>query len=95
METADELQRDDADVRSDQGARMQAGVYLLELSPDWIVARASGNVGQLLGHSVQTIIDEPLANFVDAQALHDCVRGLERDTRLRVALRPRHAKRSA
>jgi len=71
METADELQRDDADVRSDQGARMQAGVYLLELSPDWIVARASENVGQLLGHSVQTIIDEPLANFVDAQALHD------------------------
>lgn len=45
--------------------------YYLELSPDWIVERASENVHHLLGESHVTLIDEPLAKFVHAQALHD------------------------
>ena len=43
---------------------IQAGVYLLELSLDWIVLRASENVHQLLGKSHVTLIDEPLGRFV-------------------------------
>ncbi len=45
--------------------------YLLELSLDWIVERASENVHHLLGESHVTLIDEPLGRFVQAQALHD------------------------
>ena len=45
--------------------------YLLELSLDWIVLRASENVHHLLGESHVTLIDEPLGNFVKAQAIHD------------------------
>lgn len=51
--------------------RIQAGGYLLELSLDWIVRRASDNVHHFLGHSHVTLIDEPLGRFVQAQALHD------------------------
>lgn len=50
---------------------IQAGGYLLELSPDWIVCRASENIHHLLGESHVTLIDEPLGRFVQAQALHD------------------------
>src|SRR5581483_10161006 len=52
-------------------ARVQEGAYLLELSLDWIVLRASENIHHLLGESHVTLIDEPLGRFVHAQALHD------------------------
>jgi len=71
METADELEGDDAGVLADEGERVQAGVYLLELSLDWIVLRASENIAELLGQPAEKLIDEPLANFVQTQALHD------------------------
>ena len=45
--------------------------YVIELSLDWIVLRASENVHLLLGESHVTLIDEPLGRFVQAQALHD------------------------
>lgn len=45
--------------------------FLLELSLDWIVHRASENVHRFVGESHVTLIDEPLAKFVQAQALHD------------------------
>ena len=45
--------------------------YLLELSLDWIVERASENVHHLLGESHVTLIDEPLGRFVQSQAIHD------------------------
>lgn len=51
--------------------RIQSCGYLLELSLDWIVRRASDNVHHFLGHSHVTLIDEPLGRFVQAQALHD------------------------
>ena len=50
---------------------IQSCGYLLELSLDWIVERASENVHHLLGESHVTLIDEPLGRFVHAQALHD------------------------
>jgi light-regulated signal transduction histidine kinase (bacteriophytochrome) len=45
--------------------------YLLELSLDWIVLRASENIHHLLSESHVTLIDEPLGKFVHSQALHD------------------------
>src|SRR4249919_2555008 len=53
------------------GVRIQPSAYLLELSLDWLVCRASENVHHLLGESHVTLIDEPLGRFVHAQALHD------------------------
>lgn len=53
----------------DQG--IQRCGYLLELSLDWIVERASENIHHLLGESHVTLIDEPLGRFVLSQALHD------------------------
>lgn len=50
---------------------IQPSGYLLELSLDWIVLRASENIHRLLGESHVTLIDEPLGRFVHAQALHD------------------------
>lgn len=50
---------------------IQQGSYLLELSLDWIVLRASENIHHLLRESHVTLIDEPLGKFVHAQALHD------------------------
>lgn len=52
-------------------ARVQSGAWLLELSPDWIVCRASENIHRLLGESHVTLIDEPFGKFVHAQPLHD------------------------
>jgi light-regulated signal transduction histidine kinase (bacteriophytochrome) len=51
--------------------RIQPAGYLLELSLDWIVLRASENVHHLLGESHVTLVDEPLGRFVHSQALHD------------------------
>lgn len=53
------------------GTGIQPCGYLLELSLDWIVCRASENVHHLLGESHVTLINEPLGRFVHSQALHD------------------------
>jgi light-regulated signal transduction histidine kinase (bacteriophytochrome) len=68
-----DLQSEPVHVSSDAGggAAVQSGTYLLELSLDWIVLRASENIHHLLGESHVTLIDEPLGRFVHAQALHD------------------------
>ena len=50
---------------------IQPAGFLVQLSLDWIVLRASENVDQFLGQSHVTLIDEPLGRFVQAQALHD------------------------
>ena len=69
METVEELEM--KDQRPAEGAGVQPAGYLLELSLDWIVLRASENAHRLLGHSHVTLIDEPLGKFVQSQALHD------------------------
>jgi light-regulated signal transduction histidine kinase (bacteriophytochrome) len=71
MDTVDEVDSDMADAPTAEGVRVQSVGYLLELSLDWIVLRASENVHHLLSESHVTLIDEPLGRFVHAQALHD------------------------
>jgi light-regulated signal transduction histidine kinase (bacteriophytochrome) len=72
METVDELDTGTAaETRSNEQFCIQAGCYLLELSLDWIVLRASENIHHLLRESHVAVIDEPLGKFVHAQALHD------------------------
>ena len=72
MDTVDDLDtRVTAEKRSDENVRVQAGSYVLELSLDWIVLRASENIHHLLRQSHVSLIDEPLGKFVHAQALHD------------------------
>ena len=72
METIDETcSQAPAEDRRDQSARIQSAGWLLEVSLDWIVLRASENIHHLLGESHVTLIDEPLGRFVHAQALHD------------------------
>jgi light-regulated signal transduction histidine kinase (bacteriophytochrome) len=72
MESVQELHSErSAEPRAAGASGIQAGGYLLELSLDWIVLRASENIHHLLGQSHVTLIDEPLGRFVHAQALHD------------------------
>src|SRR5215218_8524752 len=72
METVHELEQKASEQPETQSApRVQSAGYLLELSLDWIVLRASENVHRLLGQSHVTLIDEPLGRFVQSQALHD------------------------
>ena len=52
------------------GAVQSCG-FLLELSPDWLIQRASENSHGFLGQYHQRLIGEPLADFTLAQALHD------------------------
>ena len=68
MDTVQELTVDAQDA---QAVGIQPGAYLLELSLDWIVLRASENIYRLLGESHVPRIEEPLGRFVHAQALHD------------------------
>lgn len=72
MDIADEIDRSLTDTNEcDAAICIQPGSYLLELSLDWIVLRASENIHQLLRESHVTLIDEPLGKFVHSQALHD------------------------
>jgi light-regulated signal transduction histidine kinase (bacteriophytochrome) len=63
--------RSELKAASGAGSQVQSCAYLLELSPDWIVLRASENIHLLLRESHVTLIGEPLGAFVHAQALHD------------------------
>src|SRR5690348_3587867 len=76
---------------------VQPACFLLELSRDWIVQRASQNIHHLFGESHVTLIDEPLGRFVHAQALHDLrnlfsrlsgTTGIARAYRVRLTDRP-------
>ena len=69
----DEVQELESEFVPERAAvdAVQAGAYLLELSLDWIVLRASENIHHLLHESHVALIDEPLGRFVHAQALHD------------------------
>jgi len=71
MESVEELHQEHAPPPAVESARIQSCAWLLELSLDWVVLRASENIHHLLGESHVTLIDEPLGRFVHAQALHD------------------------
>jgi light-regulated signal transduction histidine kinase (bacteriophytochrome) len=51
--------------------QVQPAGFLIVMSLDWIILRASENVDDFLGMSHVTLIEEPLSRFVQAQALHD------------------------
>lgn len=51
--------------------QIQSAGFLLELSPDWLILRASENAHSFLGEYHQRLIGEPLADFTMAQPLHD------------------------
>src|SRR5436305_8308000 len=70
MDTAEHVRGSDVPAASESAGIQPCG-YLLELSLDWIVLRASENIHHLLGESHVTLIDEPLGRFVHGQALHD------------------------
>jgi light-regulated signal transduction histidine kinase (bacteriophytochrome) len=71
MESAEELHLELAPQPTVQPVRVQSCAWVLELSLDWVVLRASENIHHLVGESHVTLIDEPLGRFVHAQALHD------------------------
>ena len=71
MESVEELHQEYAPQPAAESARVQSCAWLLELSLDWVVLRASENIHHLLGESHVSLIDEPLGRFVHAQALHD------------------------
>ena len=71
MDAVDEIEDVATEECTPPAVCIQQGGYLLELSLDWIVLRASENVHHLLRESHVTLIDEPLGKFVHAQALHD------------------------
>ena len=71
MDVAEEVDSHMVEQCSAEDVCIQQGSWLLELSLDWIVLRASENIHHLLGESHVTLIDEPLGKFVHAQALHD------------------------
>ena len=56
----------------------QACSFMLELSPDWLVLRASENSHGFLGEYPARLIGEPLSSFTLAQPLHDLRNSLSR-----------------
>ena len=56
----DSLTQDRSVSDAPDSLRVQSAGYFLELSPDWIVLRASENIHHLLGESHVTLVEEPL-----------------------------------
>jgi light-regulated signal transduction histidine kinase (bacteriophytochrome) len=63
---------------TDECFSVQQAGFLLELSGDWIVLRASENVYKFLGEYHVRMVGEPLAKFTLAQPLHDLRNSLSR-----------------
>ncbi|MBV9529282.1 GAF domain-containing protein [Sphingomonas sp.] len=80
-------------------ARTQSCGFVLELSPDWLIIRASENAHAYLGEYPARLIGEPLSSFTLAQPLHDLrnslarqrsSNGIARAYRARLTHEPRH-----
>jgi light-regulated signal transduction histidine kinase (bacteriophytochrome) len=79
METADEMEKVvTADAPAEPAASVQSAGFLLELSPDWLILRASENAHSFLSEYHQRLIGNPLADFTLAQPLHDLRNSLSR-----------------
>lgn len=59
-------------------AIVQPAGFLLELSPDWLILRASENAHGFLSEYHQRLVGEPLSEFTLAQPLHDLRNSLAR-----------------
>ena len=79
METAEEMEKvRSADAPAEPAARLQSAGFLLELSPDWLILRASENAHSFLNEYHQRLVGNPLADFTLAQPLHDLRNSLSR-----------------
>jgi light-regulated signal transduction histidine kinase (bacteriophytochrome) len=58
--------------------RVQGAGFVLVLSPDWLIQRASDNARSFFGTYPQRMIGEPLSDFTMAQPLHDLRNSLAR-----------------
>lgn len=67
------------------GAIQPAG-FLIAVSRDWLIARVSKNIRDLLGFDPEDLIGSPLADYVPAQLLHDL------RNRLSTLSQPRHGR---
>ena len=70
-ETVDDTRAPGAAEAGSDDLQIQPAGFLIQLSLDWIILRASENVDDFLGESHVTLIEEPFSRFVQAQALHD------------------------
>ena len=70
-ETVDDTRAPVAAEGGSDELQIQPAGFLIQLSLDWIILRASENVDDFLGESHVTLIEEPFSRFVQAQALHD------------------------
>lgn len=79
--------------------QIQKAGFLLELSPDWLIQRASINAHSFLSEYHQRLVGDPLADFTLAQPLHDLRNslarqrsssGIARAYRVRLVDEPRH-----
>lgn len=77
-EQADALTEASASEQAPVGTGLQACGFLLELSPDWLVMRASENVHRFIGSYHVRVTGEPLTSFTLAQPLHDLRNSLAR-----------------
>jgi light-regulated signal transduction histidine kinase (bacteriophytochrome) len=59
-------------------AIVQPAGFLLELSPDWLIMRASENAHSFLSEYHQRLVGDPLSEFTLAQPLHDLRNSLSR-----------------
>lgn len=55
----------------EQHVEVQACGFVLELSGDWLIQRASENAHKFLGEYHVRLVGEPLSDFTMAQPLHD------------------------
>lgn len=59
-------------------AAIQPAGFLLELSPDWLIQRASENAHSFFSEYHQRLVGDPLSEFTLAQPLHDLRNSLSR-----------------
>src|SRR5690349_18600138 len=79
MEAAEQMEKPTTVNAGAQPApSIQAAGFLLELSPDWLILRASENAHSFFSEYHQRLVGDPLANFTLAQPLHDLRNSLAR-----------------
>ena len=79
MEAVEEMERvTTAGAEAQPAAGVQSAGFLLELSADWLILRASENAHGFLGEYHQRLVGDPLASFTLAQPLHDLRNSLAR-----------------
>jgi light-regulated signal transduction histidine kinase (bacteriophytochrome) len=88
-----------ADDIADSAVRVQSVGFVLVLSPDWLILRASENTHGFFGHYHQRMIGEPLSSYTLSQPLHDLrnslarqqsASGISRAFRVRLTDEPRY-----